>query len=328
MAALGEELVQFLVDICLEFGFLGKSQFLHPGLTLGTCLPAVARTLVTSDMYDFGREHITQFAQNLLQERQYVGIACTQHVRADTPLAPYAVRAAGASQLRIDAECCNHVSRQVDFRNDVDVAFCCIFDYASYFLLRVIALLGGVVIDAAVLADDGIGTELSFLCQFGHALYLEAPALVVGQMPVELVQSVHGHYVNVCVYELGRYEVACDIQMCSAILEAWGAFYYCAWQGYLGSLFQGDGFQECLLTVEDSCITGSVNGDSLGVHDDTVSLGIVVLEVDDSLRLVGCFPQKLFPALVHLDALWQGNYLVVNPGNAADCQCGCSHKRK
>lgn len=91
---------------------------------------------------------------------------------------------------------------EVYLGNDVDVALGGVPDDAAHFFLGVVALLWGVVGDAAVLADDGVGAVLALECELGHALYFEAPALVVGEVPVELVEAVEGENVDIGVDEI------------------------------------------------------------------------------------------------------------------------------
>ena len=49
-------------------GVVCQTQFLDFGLALGTLLPTFLGTLITTDMYELGGEHITELAKDGLQE--------------------------------------------------------------------------------------------------------------------------------------------------------------------------------------------------------------------------------------------------------------------
>ena len=67
-------------------------------------------------------------------------------------------------------------------------------------------------------------------------LYLDAPSLVVGEMPMEAVDIVQGEHVDKLAYGIGSYEMARHVEVGSAIGEAWRVSDMNGWYAHLCSL--------------------------------------------------------------------------------------------
>ena len=116
--------------------------------------PAVARHLVASDVDVLAREDVHHLKQHILKELQSLLIACTYHIFRHSPLLPDLVRTARAAQLRIRCESRQHVSRQINLRNDGDMTVFGIFYKVSQLLLGVkTSMTDGV--ERHGLPDDG-----------------------------------------------------------------------------------------------------------------------------------------------------------------------------
>lgn len=111
--------------------------------------------------------------------------------------------------------------------------------------------------------------------------------------------------------------------MGSAVWEAGSSADDCAWQCDLGTLLEGYGFEEGLESVEDAGFAGAVYGDSFGIDDDTVCLGVVAAKVGEGLGLAVGRPLDLLAALVELDALGHGDDAVVYLGVEAESDGEC-----
>ena len=97
-----------------------KTEFLDLCLTLRAGLPTNLRTLITADMYIFIWEEIAHFSQDILKESIDSLISGTKHIFGNAPARPDFVRSSGASKFRICCKRCQHVSRKVNLRNDID----------------------------------------------------------------------------------------------------------------------------------------------------------------------------------------------------------------
>ena len=169
-----------------------QSQLACLGLTFLAVLPSVLGTLVATDMDELRGEHVAQLAIDGLQEREHLGIAGTEHIIADAPHLPYLVGTARTAQMGIDVESSLHVAWEVNLGDDVDITFGSVAHNLATVVLSVVAAIGLTVEDAAVATDDGLLSYATLWCQVGQGFHLEAPALVVGEMPVELVAAMQG----------------------------------------------------------------------------------------------------------------------------------------
>ena len=78
------------------------------------------------------------------------------------------------------------------------------------------------------MADEGLFPYRSELGEFRIFLYLDSPALVVCEVPVERVELVNLHHVEVLLHHVHVEEMSRNIQMHSSVAEAWGIVYLCA----------------------------------------------------------------------------------------------------
>ena len=193
-------------DIALQT-FLGRvsvlglqMQSLDACLALGAILPSHLRALVATYVDILRREELCDLLEHVVDESQNLVVASAENVVRDAPLLPYLVRTAGASKLGIGCKSRLHMSWQVNLRNDGDVAVGCILHDVAYLLLCVEAVVGYAVVLAYVMTDNGLlalGTNLGEQRIF---LYLDAPSLVVGEMPMEAVDVVQGEHVDKLAY--------------------------------------------------------------------------------------------------------------------------------
>src|SRR5690606_24685672 len=98
--------------------------------------------------------------------------------------------------------------RHVDLRHEGDEALLGVVDEIHPVLSRVVPALAP--------TDVLAGTDLS---QARSARYLDATALIIGQMEVQTVHLVHGQMVDVALRVGGCEEVACDIEHGASPLE-------------------------------------------------------------------------------------------------------------
>ena len=195
-------------------------QFTDLGLALRTVLPAHLGALVAADVDKPGGEDVAELAENGLDERQHVGIAGTEHVFADAPHLPDGVGSARAAEGRIDVEGSLHVAGQVDFGDDVDIALGSVTHNLAALVLRVVATVGLAVVESRVTAYDRLLADAALGSEVGKRLHFEAPSLVVGDVPVELVAAVQGQQVEILLDDGDGEIVAGAVEVDAAIAEA------------------------------------------------------------------------------------------------------------
>ena len=124
---------------------------------------------------------------------------------------------------------------KIDFRYYGDALCCCISNYLADLVLRVphaFAVRCMVVVLAGVdMTDDGLLSDRADFCQFRVLLDLDSPALVVGEMPVECIELMYLHDVDISLYCVHAEEMSCLIEVETAVSEAWGIVYRRAWHG-------------------------------------------------------------------------------------------------
>ena len=246
-------------------------------------------------------EHIAQLAIDDLQEREHIGVAGTEHIIADTPHLPYLVGTARTAQMGIDVEGSLHMAREVDLGDDVDITFGSIAHNLATVVLGVVAAIGLTVEHAAVATDDGLLSYATFRCQVGKSLHLETPALVVGEMPVELVAAVQGQQVEIALDDVDGEEMTGTVEVHAAIAEAGRIV-----DGGIGKQDGRLGFYRQTLTqgldaTEDALGLGGLDGDAFLVDGEGIglagqSVGLIHEAEPDGASEVGA-------------AMWMGNEL-------------------
>ena len=199
-----------------------ESEFLDPGLTQRAVLPAHLRALVTADVDVLGREDVHDLGEDILQEGEGLFLAYAKDIFGHAPAGPDFVRTAGAAQFRIGGEGGDHVAGEVDLRDDGDVALGGIGHDLAHLLLGVEAAVADAVVGVEVLADAGSVAPGTHFRELGVLFDLHAPALVLGEVPVEAVEFVGGGDVDIALGLLDAPEVTAGIQVDAAVVEARG----------------------------------------------------------------------------------------------------------
>ena len=107
----------------------------------------------------------------------------------------------------------------VDFGDDGDVAVGRIAHDIADFVLSVVTAVADAVVDRRVMAQHGAVAPRTHFGQPRIFLYFHAPALIIGQVPVQAVHAVEGHDVDVALHRFHAKEMAHAIQVHPAIGE-------------------------------------------------------------------------------------------------------------
>ena len=134
-------------------------------------------------------EEFRQFVDEVFQKTIDLVVARTENVVEHAPVGTYLIGAARTAQFRICRQSRQHVAGHINLGNDGDMALLGIGHYFADVVLREIATVRGIFIDAGIAANDRPFAHRPHRRQLRPSLHLYAPALVVGQMPV---QRIHG----------------------------------------------------------------------------------------------------------------------------------------
>ena len=168
----------------------------------------------------FGREYVNDFGHDIFEELHGLFVADAQHIFEYAPTWAHFIRSTGTSHFGIGGQCGKHVSGQVYFGDDRDIALPGIFYDFFGLLLRIETAIPGVVILFGVPADNGTVAPGADFRQLGILLYFYSPALVFGEVPVEGIHIVKCQQVYVFLYELNGKEVAAHIEVHASVAEA------------------------------------------------------------------------------------------------------------
>ena len=164
-------------------------------------------------------EQLDHFRQHVLQELEGAFLDVEQG-GVDAPFVEHVDLLAGHAEFRIRGHRGLRMPGGVDLRDDGDVAFRCIAHHVADLVLGVVAAIRTrfpVAAHAAIARGNAAAADLG---QLRISLDLDAPALVVGQVPVEGVELVQRHRVEQLLDFIHGLEMARRIQHQSAPGEA------------------------------------------------------------------------------------------------------------
>ena len=106
------------------------------------------------------------------------------------------------------------MSGQFEFGNYVYKAFLCVSHYFAHLLLGVetaVKAVDGRFVKSVYQVLISAVAECGIFGKLGVTFYLNSPALVLGQVPMELVQLEHCHHVELFPYRLDCLEVTAHV---------------------------------------------------------------------------------------------------------------------
>ena len=209
---LSEHLLSTADDVALELVFILQTFSLDALLAVGTFLPAILRTFVPTNVEVFAREEGYNFIKHILDELEGRLLTSAIDIIFDTPDITHDILTTigEAGKLRIRGDSTHTMTWHLDLRDDRHKAILSIADDLTDLILRIEATI------AAAITFDTPSTDLG---KAGILLDLNTPALVIGKVPMKLIDLEHGDDINVLLHLIYRKEVAAYINHHTAILE-------------------------------------------------------------------------------------------------------------
>ena len=232
-----EEMFHFVNEPCLEFFFGLQTVFLHACLAIRTFLPVGLFHFIATDVNVFVWEEFDEFGIYIFAEfksRIFARTYWRREGRAPACFfeARYTVIVTYGSQ---------HVTWHIEFRDDIDTAYlgignyflhvflgietsikCITFHYLHLvsrdFIVRVV-LFGSILHAVTVVVVEF--TPCAFFCKKWIFLNFQSPTLVVGKVPMELVQFIECHEVEEFHDFFLGIEVAGDIEHQTTPTKTW-----------------------------------------------------------------------------------------------------------
>ena len=217
-------------------------------------------------------EDIHNLVYYILGKGESPWFSCAHHFAYYAKVAAYIIRSACASQFRIGSKSRLDMSWHVYLGNDSHVALSSIAHNLSCVFLSVIACYRLTVIFASVVAKCCLASHRSNLCKFRVFVDGYAPSLVFGQVPVEIVDVVHGKHVDKFLQVVHAEEVASAVDHECTIGESWSIGDVDLWKlnGYR-ILCNRQSFHYCLQCVEHTSMCSSLNVYELVVDVHTIA---------------------------------------------------------
>src|SRR6185437_9317924 len=209
-----------LDEVALKLIFGLQAELFHTRLAFRVVFPAFLGAFVTADMDVFAGKEGHDLVEDVFEEFENAVVAGAKNVIEDAKGLLDMIGTARAAKPGIGRQSGGGMTRHFDLGDDGDIPVGGIFhDFFDLVLGVVTAVFGAVIARPGEMADDGSAAPRAHLRQSWIFLYLDAPALVIGQMPVEVVHFMEGDKVDIAFDEVHREEVAADVEMETAVSE-------------------------------------------------------------------------------------------------------------
>ena len=269
--------------MALEGGGVLHAVLLHERLAARTRHPVLARNLVAADVDVLRREKLAHFVKNLFVE--FVGLRVRraddfpENARLRGGAATFDLLLAFAVELGIDRDDRVGMPRHFNLGHDRDVALRSVIENLADLRLRVEERAVGLAVvpppaaapfprrwaPGAVLRKIWIGVDL------------DAPALVVGEVPVQHVHFVERHLVEKALDLVDAEEVAAFVEEKPPPMVARGVANLYGGEGVAelaGRARVGGELAERLDGVEEACGIARLDPDRLRRHGEDVPLAL------------------------------------------------------
>ena len=138
-----------------------QAKFLDFRLALRASLPRSLRTFIATDMDISSREKSADLVQNIFKKCIDLLVAYAEHIIRHAPTMPHLIWSACTAKMRICGKSCKHMTRKIDFRNDLYPLRRRVFHYILYILLG--------IPHALAIRDPVIGIVVSpYACAVSH----------------------------------------------------------------------------------------------------------------------------------------------------------------
>ena len=276
LSVAGQDRLQPAHEPALQRGLVGDAQFAHARLHPRRGLPLVLDRLVGADVDPRRREQRGHFGEHLVEEGEGV-LFDVEQVGMDAALVGDRDRPAFHPELRIGGDGGGGMAGHVDLRQHLDVALGGIGDDVGDLLLAVVAAVG--TRQSAGRIEAGIAAGDAAAAHFGQARVLldfDAPALVVGQVPVEEVELVQRHRVEHALDLVHAVEVPGRIEHVAAPAKARRVLDPQRGQVEIAAGSAGGGLDQLPQRERTVIQAGRVAGDhrdALGIDGQAIALG-------------------------------------------------------
>ncbi|MNV38825.1 hypothetical protein D3C71_1303880 [compost metagenome] len=263
--------LQTLDQVALHLHLIARADFAHARLYPCRGFPLVLDRLVAANVHVLGREQRDHFVEHVFQELEGALLGIEQ-VREHAPFAERRQGGVQRAQFGVGGDRGGGMAGHVDLGDHLDVAGRRIGDHVADLVLRVEAAVralgAGHRIAAAIAGRNPATADRG---QLRIALDLHAPALVIGEVPVESIELLFGHRVEHALDLVQALEVAGRIEHQPAPAETRRIVDAQRRQGAVGAA--GEQLRQRRRAVEQTGLGGGGNGDAIAVGAQLVAFG-------------------------------------------------------
>ncbi len=275
------EFFHALYKIALQFVFVFQTFLTHQLLAYAVFLPPYLTAFVATNMYHLAWEQFYHFGQYIFQEFER-GFCRCKHIVLFSVQSPchghFGFYIGCCAEFRISSQCRHAVAGHFNFGQHGNVSVCCVSHNLLYLFLCVVAAMTcTVVARAGKAANNSTVTPCTNGCEFGIFFYFYTPALVIGQVPMEVIHFMQCNVVDVFFYIAYGKEVAAHIQVHTTIGKAGLVFYLHTRHQQFGSLwfFYRQQLYQGLHAVESACPAVALYAYVFGRYTKGISFFIV-----------------------------------------------------
>ena len=218
-----EEIYRLEHKPALKLFFVLETQFFHARLALRAVLPANLGRFVAADVEISAGEELNHLAEHIKDELQRIVVSGAEDIIKDALLRADLEGLALAGELGIGGEHGERVAGHIELGDNFNIVVVGICDYFADLILCEIS---GIFLCEMVLAEIRAAAAGADCDELGVAVNFNAPALVVGQMPVHGVHFDECGGVDELFDVLDRRHVAraveheCAVFKCGRVLDS------------------------------------------------------------------------------------------------------------
>ena len=184
-----EEVNSLENEPALKLFFVLETQFFHARLAFRAVLPANLGRFVAADVEISAGEELNHLAEHVKDKFQRIIVSGAEYIVIDALLRTDLEGLALAGELGIGGEHGERVAGHIELGDNFNIVVVSICDYFADLILCEIS---GIFLCEVVLAEIRAAAAGADCDELGVAVNFNAPALVVGQMPV------HGVHFDEC----------------------------------------------------------------------------------------------------------------------------------
>ena len=162
----------------------------HQSLAVGAFVPLRHTHLITANMHPLRWEHLCQLAENILQQSVVTLLRCTHHIAGIVAIRGLQTWGIVTQHIGTHTSQIVAMTRQINFGDNLNISHSGILHHLTHLLLREVTAITLSPLAITSRHRRVTTTKGTHLTKVGVRFYLYAPALIIREMNMELVNLV------------------------------------------------------------------------------------------------------------------------------------------